>query len=170
MEHSVLSLSTLGALYSAFWVYSKHSNMQVEHTGSTLPSCLNTLGALYQAVWTRWEHSTKLFEHAGSTLPSCLNTMGALYQAVWTRWEHSSAFTLTESTTVYPAFYARRVAHTRILSTPGALSCARHSPKEPYRALSLKHAQLKPGNDGVLVEHGAHFPVHVERVAAEIAL
>ncbi len=31
-------------------VYSKHSNMQVEHAGSTLPNCLNTLGALYQAV------------------------------------------------------------------------------------------------------------------------
>ncbi len=63
-------------------------------TQSILRCRLNTLGALYQAIWTRWEHSTKLFDHAGSTL----------LHEVW--------FTLTESTTVYPAFYAR-VWHTR---------------------------------------------------------
>ncbi len=48
-------------------VYSEHSNMQVKHTGSTLPSCLNTLRALYEAVWT---------------------TLGALHR-IYTDWEHS---------------------------------------------------------------------------------
>ncbi len=128
-EHSIVQclLSLLRALYQAVWTRWEHSTKLFEHAGSTLPSCLNTLRALYQAVWTRWEHSTKLFEHAGSILPSCLNTLGALYQDVWTHWEHSTALTLTESTKVYPAFYARVW---RILSTPGALSCARRTPKK----------------------------------------